>query len=142
MLLDEGEYSRWMRSARMTIESARRDLEGGDYNWSCFKAHQAAEKALKAVLWGVGKPKMGHSLVHLLQHLVEALGVDAPDDVRRACLLLSKFYTPTRYPDVWSEGIPEEFYSAEEASEAIESAQLVLEWVERLWRRLSGREQS
>jgi HEPN domain-containing protein len=43
---------------------------------------------------------------------------------------------------VWSEGIPEEFYSAEEASEAIESAQLVLEWVERLWRRLSGREQS
>jgi hypothetical protein len=51
--LDEGEFERWMRSALRTLESARRDLDGGDYNWACFKSHQAAGKALKALLWGV-----------------------------------------------------------------------------------------
>ena len=60
--LDEGEFERWKRSALRTLESARRDLDGGDYNWACFKSHQAAEKALKALLWGVGRPRSGHAL--------------------------------------------------------------------------------
>jgi len=50
--LDVSEYERWTRSAVRTLESAERDAEHGDYNWACFKAHQAAEKALKALLWG------------------------------------------------------------------------------------------
>jgi HEPN domain-containing protein len=37
--LDEGEFERWKRSALRTLESARRDLDGGDYNWACFKSH-------------------------------------------------------------------------------------------------------
>jgi len=50
--LDEGEFSRWMRSSTRTLESARRDLEAGDYSWACFKAHQAVEKALKVLPMG------------------------------------------------------------------------------------------
>jgi hypothetical protein len=41
--LDEVEFERWLRSALRTLESAKRDLEFGDYNWACFKAHQVAE---------------------------------------------------------------------------------------------------
>jgi len=51
-MLDEGEYSRWIGSAHKTLESAQRDYEDGDYNWACFKAHQVAEKALKAIYGG------------------------------------------------------------------------------------------
>ena len=51
--LDVSEFDRWLRSALRTLESAKRDLEFGDYNWTCFKAHQTVEKALKAILWGV-----------------------------------------------------------------------------------------
>jgi HEPN domain-containing protein len=69
--LDEGEFERWMRSALRTLESARRDLNGGDYNWACFKSHQAAEKALKALLWGVGRPRSGHALTRLVRHVGE-----------------------------------------------------------------------
>ena len=42
-----------MRSATRTLESAKHDADHGDYNWACFKAHQAAGKALKALLWAV-----------------------------------------------------------------------------------------
>jgi HEPN domain-containing protein len=139
MLLDEGEFRRWIESARRTLRSAVRDLEGGDYNWACFKAHQAAEKALKALLWGVGRPRVGHSLPKLLQQIEEELGIRAPGEVREACIRLNKLYTPTRYPDVWSEGIPEEYYSESEAREAISQAGRVIGWVEEIWRRLSGR---
>ena len=53
--LDASEYERRMKSAIRTLKSAEHDVEHGDYNWACFKAHQAAEKALKSLLWGVGR---------------------------------------------------------------------------------------
>ena len=31
------------------MEHARRSVDIGDYNWACFAAQQAAEKALKAL---------------------------------------------------------------------------------------------
>jgi len=138
-MLDDNEFRRWMESARRTLESAKRDARYGDYNWACFKAHQAAGKALKALLWGCGKPRVGHSLPRLLSGIEEELGIAPPGDIREACMRLNKFYTPTRYPDAWSEGIPEEYYSEKEALEAIELAKMVIEWVEEVWRRLSGR---
>lgn len=138
--LDDVEFERWMRSALKTLESAGRDLEFGDYNWACFKAHQAVEKALKAVLWGVGKPRIGRSLVHLLNYLAENVGVRPPEDIVNACTALSKFYTPTRYPDVWSEGTPEEYYSRNEAEEAIKLAVRVIDWVKDLWQGLLRRD--
>lgn len=55
--MDIEEYERWIKSAEKTLQSAKEDLERGDYNWACFKAQQAAEKALKAFLYGLGKPK-------------------------------------------------------------------------------------
>jgi HEPN domain-containing protein len=64
VFLDVDEYERWMKSAIKTLESARRDIKQGDYNWACFKAYQAGEKALKALLWGAGLPRTGHALTH------------------------------------------------------------------------------
>jgi HEPN domain-containing protein len=138
-MFDEAEYLRWIGSAHKTLESAQRDHEDGDYNWACFKAHQAADKALKAILWGIGMPKTGHSLVHLLSHIAQELGVDVSGEVREACMALSKFYTITRHPDAWSEGMPEEYFSARESEEALRHAKMILDWVEGLWRKLSGK---
>lgn len=39
----------WMDQARRDLESARWQAQGGYYEWACFVAHQAAEKAIKAV---------------------------------------------------------------------------------------------
>ncbi|MEM0458704.1 MAG: HEPN domain-containing protein [Thermofilaceae archaeon] len=135
--LDEEEYGRWMLSARRTLESSRRDAEAGDFNWACFKAHQAAEKALKALLWGVGSPVFGHSLVSLVNRLAEA-GFEVDERVRELAARLGKFYTPTRCPDVWEEGVPEDYYTRSEAEEAIRQAEEVISWVEAKWKSLRG----
>ncbi len=132
-MLDEEEFGRWMGSARHTLRSAMRDLEGGDYNWACFKSQQAAEYALKAYLWGVGQPAFGHSLLRLSELIGEV-----PDDVRDACARLDKFYTAPRYADMWSEGSPHEYYTRREAEEAIFYARRVMEFVEEKWRSLRG----
>jgi HEPN domain-containing protein len=135
--LDEGEFKRWMASARRTLESARRDTEAGDYNWACFKAHQAAGKALKALLWGLGEPAVGHSPVALAERLSQ-LSLPVGERVRELAARLSKFFTPTRYPGVWESGIPEDYYTRSEAEEAIKWAEGVIAWAEGVWRSLSG----
>ena len=125
--MDEGEFERWMASARRTLESARRDAEAGDYNWACFKAHQAAGKALKALLWGLGEPAVGRSPVALAGRLSQ-LGLPVGERIRELAARLSKFYAPTRYPDVWESGIPEDYYTRSEAEEAIKRAGEVIAW--------------
>ncbi|MGB9740257.1 MAG: HEPN domain-containing protein [Candidatus Bathyarchaeia archaeon] len=47
-MLDE--YRRWISSSKEALDSARGDLERGDSNWACFKAQQAAEFVVKALL--------------------------------------------------------------------------------------------
>lgn len=134
-MLDESEFMRWIKSALRTLESARVDHAHGFYSWACFKAHQVAEKALKALLWGLGSPRVGHSLLALLSELGVVLG-EVPEGVRESCVRLNKYYIPTRYPDVWSEGIPEEQYSEKESLEAIAMAEEVVKWVEGAWKLL------
>ena len=138
MLLDHEEYKRWIRSSYLTLESAKRDKEAGDHAWACFKSHQAAEKALKALLWGIGEPAIGHSLVKLLNLIQEKLAGDTPEDIKNATLKLSRYYIPTRYPDVWSEGTPEEYYSLTDSEEALELAGKIIKWVEWIWRKLEN----
>jgi len=53
-IFDQEEYRRWMKQAEATLSSAKRDKDYGDYNWCCFKAQQAAEFAVKGLLYGVG----------------------------------------------------------------------------------------
>ena len=134
--MDVEEFNRWILMARRTLESARGDAERGDYNWSCFKAHQASEFAVKAILYGIGKPVRGHSITHLLS----ALGsiVQVPGDVLDLGKFLDKFYVPTRYVDAWSEGVPYEYFTLNDAEMAIKAAERIIAFIEDLWRRLLG----
>ena len=39
----------WYDQAKRDLETARWEVQGGFYEWGCFVAQQAAEKALKGV---------------------------------------------------------------------------------------------
>jgi len=123
-----------MISSKKTLESARGDLNRGDYNWACFKAQQAAEFAVKALLHGLGEPSYGHSISRLLKKAPK--GVSVPGDVMQAAITLDKYYVPTRYPNAWSEGIPSEYYSRKDGEEAIVCAEKIISWVEDTWKSL------
>jgi HEPN domain-containing protein len=41
----------WLRQAERDLEHSKADLKGRYYEWVCFSAQQAAEKALKATIF-------------------------------------------------------------------------------------------
>lgn len=136
---DAEEYERWMHAAEKTLDSARGDMERGDHNWACFKAQQASELAVKALLYGIGEPAYGHSVSRLLEKIGHMLEGGMPDDIVECGKLLDKLYIPTRYPDAWSEGEPHYYYTRADSETAIRCARVIIEWVKGVWRELSRR---
>jgi HEPN domain-containing protein len=77
-MFDKEEFERWIAQASDTLNSARQDHSIKSYNWCCFKAQQAAEYAVKALLKGLGISAYGHSIVKLLRDM-ETYGLDTQD---------------------------------------------------------------
>jgi len=128
-LFDEEEFLRWMRQAEHTLNSAQRDAGGGDYGWACFKAQQAAEYAVKALLRGLGLPAFGHSVLGLVGEMKKQ-GLPTTEEIRQCARTLDRHYIPPRYPDAYPEGSPFEFYDRETAEKATACTQSVLEVVQ------------
>lgn len=126
-MFDKEEFERWMKQAERTLKSAERDKNATDYSWACFKAHQAAEFAIKGLLYGLGIMAYGHSLKKLLEILSQRIKV--PEEILRKAKILDRHYIPTRYPDAHIAGSPFEFYDEEDAEEALKSAERILEFV-------------
>lgn len=81
--------------------------------WACFAAHQATEKALKALNLALGQQPWGHTLTRLwsLVPAQEAWRPEPPPDGMEDRLrLLDGFYIPTRYPDSYPDGSPGEHH--------------------------------
>ncbi|WP_434564371.1 HEPN domain-containing protein [Thermoanaerobacterium thermosaccharolyticum] len=127
--MDIDEYNRWFNQAIHTLKSAYRDYKDGDYSWSCFKAQQAAEYAIKALLKAFGISIVGHSLVKLANDLDNA-GINKPDDYNKWARKLDRDYIQPRYPDAYPSGSPYEYYDENDAKISLEYAQNILNYVE------------
>ena len=115
----------WLRQADADLRHARHAAAAGDYDWACFAAHQAAEKAVKSVVLAGGGEAWGHSVTRLLSLLGEQ-GGPVPDALLDAARLLDRHYIPTRYPDNLPDGAPTDYYRPADADEAIRAAEAVL----------------
>lgn len=120
--LDVDDYRRWYGQGEHTLASAERDASAADFGWACFRAQQAAECMVKALLRAVGDPAVGRSLVKLLETLELRAGISVSDDLRQLARTLDRHYIPPRYPDAYPSGMPHEFYDAPTAAEAIQAA--------------------
>lgn len=114
----------WLDDAQSDLAHARSDLERGYYNWACFSAQQAAEKAVKAVFQRMGAEAWGHSVADLLGALGERRDI-APDLIDRA-LELDKAYIPTRYPNAHPSGSARSRYTKTEAARLIDHAERII----------------
>lgn len=132
--LDESEYNRWQSHAKSTLRSAQIDKSSGFYNWACFKAQQVAEYMAKALLRGMGIESYGHSVSQLLKN------AEFNEKVLNLAKKIDKYYIPTRYTDAWSEGLPEDYYTLEDAEDAIMCAESVMIEVEERWKSLKNAE--
>ncbi|MEM3619205.1 MAG: HEPN domain-containing protein, partial [Candidatus Korarchaeum sp.] len=96
--------SDWLRQALRDLKHAERSIELGDYEWACFAAHQAAEKAVKALYQKLGVEVWGHSVSRMLDSLPEEYR--PPEELINEAKELDRNYIPTRYPNFHSEGAP------------------------------------
>ena len=123
--------------ADLQMRGARRDGEAGDHSLASFRAEQAAQLALKALLRGIGQPGWGHDLVTLVAATCEQLGGDfATGQLEEAAKRLSAHYIASRYPDAFAEGTAFEHYSASIASTALADAEAIMQACRRAWNAL------
>ncbi|MGE5553392.1 MAG: HEPN domain-containing protein [Betaproteobacteria bacterium] len=119
------EARRWLRQAEEDLNDARFVLGGQRYNLACFLAQQAAEKALKGLLYALGAGDVwGHSVAELCRDAA-SLSADFEPLISQGAVL-DKYYIPTRYPDSLPGGIPSEAFEKRDADRALELAEQII----------------
>lgn len=119
-------YEDWLKQADSDLCAAEDSASSKHYEWACFQAQQAAEKALKALIISKGSESRIHSIKFLLSNLPENITVS--DQIQNAARELDKHYIPTRYPDSFSTGIPKDFFTQDDAQRAITNAKKIIEF--------------
>ncbi len=117
-------HADWLRQAAADLRLARHARDGNAHDWACFAAHQAAEKALKAVLMSRGADAWGHTVTTLLG--VVAADEDTPEELVVCAKTLDKHYIPTRYPNGLDAGAPTDFYTSKDSDDAIACAERLI----------------
>ena len=121
---DRSSAAEWLKRAKSNlIRSKEPKPEGVLFEDLCFDAQQAAEKALKALLFYHNIPfRFVHDIAELLTTLEEN-GIDLPAEIREAAEL-SDYAVEARYPS------PMEPVTGEEHKKAVDMAEAVVSWVQ------------
>jgi len=116
----------WLRQSEHDLNVARTTMAAGQYDWACFAAQQAAEKAMKALYQRHDSEGWGHALDGLMTELLDR----EPElsRFRDAAKALDKCYIPTRYPNGLPAGAPADAYTESEARQAIQHAQDIIQF--------------
>jgi HEPN domain-containing protein len=119
----------WFEQAEADLRAGHLSATGGAYEWACFQAQQAGEKALKALLYARGFTTI---VTHSLRRLArECEALDASFRVLgEPARLLDQHYIPTRYPSGLDEEVPpSRYYEKGDADACLQSAHSILERV-------------
>ena len=127
---DNDEYERWMAHAKLTFKAIVNDRSSGSYNWACFKCQQATEYAVKGFLKDVGKDSSCHSVSMLLKK------AEFDDDLINIAKQIDMYFVPTRDPDSWPDGVPNDFYTLDDVDEAIRISELIIGAIDERWNML------
>ena len=117
-------YADWLRQAQADLRHAQHAAESADFDWSCFAAQQAAEKAVKGLFLKLGLEAWGHTVSALLGNLPETVSAD--QELIDCAKTLDKHYIPSRYPNGFDSGAPTDMFTQRESEEAIRCAQRII----------------
>jgi len=120
----------WFAQAQRDLCHAVDASKDGHFEWACFSAQQGAEKAVKAVYLHLHGEGWGHSVLKLLEGLVDHVNVS--EALLDAARTLDKHYIPTRYPNGMDQGAPTDFFDQEDADGAVSSAGEVIGFCENI----------
>lgn len=124
------EGARWLAQAEHDLGFAGLALREGYFAEACFHSQQAAEKALKAVLYSHGAEQVfGHSVADLVAECAKLDAEFVPLEMRASPL--DQFYVTTRYPNSLPGGIPARAFARPDGERALEMAREVIGLVKR-----------
>ena len=116
----------WMNQALRDLAQAEDSKKAERHEWACFAAHQAAEKAVKALHPHAGQEAWGHVIATLLVELPVSMA--APTELVEMGRVLDNFYIPPRYPNSHPEGAPFEHYGPLQSDQALRYAGQIIEF--------------
>lgn len=123
----------WISQAQRDLEHARKDVTDRYFEHACFEAQQAAEKAVKGLYLHFKAEGWGHRVGLLLEELPLA-GIKTPIRFIDDAKILDQYYVPSRYPNGFESGAPKDFFTEEQAADAVRRAGGIIEWCESLCR--------
>ncbi len=131
------EAQAWLDQAQADLRQAKDNIRLRHHNLVCFLAQQAAEKALKAVLYCAGSKRI---MVHGVQQLSRLVVTVVPEygTIMETAALLDKYYIAARYPNGLAGGVPYKSFSIDDANGAVAAAEKVVQFAEQTIRRLLG----
>jgi len=118
----------WLEEANWDLENARILFENDRFNTVVFHCQQAAEKAVKALLYHNKISGWGHSIHSLLEKYKDLKNANF-EDIERIALSLDKHYITTRHPDALPNIAPQKAYNRQEAELAINQAKKIINFV-------------
>jgi len=107
------------------MKQAEASLRDELYEWSCFAAQQAAEKAVKALIQSLGGEAWGNSVTALIGALPDDV---RPSGLRDEALELDQVYIPSRYPNAHPVGYPGSLYTRKMAERLIEYSKEIIKY--------------
>lgn len=118
----------WLEEAESDLATAEILFSSKRYSACSFHAQQAAEKAMKALLFSLRQSAYGQSVWDLYLRAAGILKVEDPQ-VETAAKGLDFHYISARYPDALPSGSPSRFYDETIAKEALKWAAIVMSFV-------------
>lgn len=120
----------WFSQAKYDLKAAVDSKKNGNFEWACFQAQQATEKALKAFLFLNRKRNI---LTHSIRKLIEmCTELEMRFNDLKKAKVLDQYYIPTIYPNGLPDEIPHEFYSLEDAKICVDYVQKTIELVTKI----------
>jgi HEPN domain-containing protein len=119
----------WLKQSLEDLDTARVLLNNNKYYASAFYSHQAAEKALKALLLYFGKDVKTHDLNKMLDIIKEEVDLNV-EEIKKEALKLNPNYTISRDPDA-ANSLPYLLYDKKDAEEYLKMAEKIVDWVKK-----------
>ncbi len=113
----------WYKQAENDFQWAKDTLNSEKFAQACFICQQVAEKSLKAIAYFKDYDMVKS---HSVLEIARSLGING--EIENIAKRLDLYYISTRYPDAFPSGAPFEYYTKEQAEEAMAFAARILEF--------------